>query len=180
MTSDPIRFSDDQIAEVVRAAALAEELVSEFYKMSASQWLRRRYDIKTASGLEPDEMVEGPYAQVIRYQGRPREASPMPMTFDFYAVCLQDPAILSTIEEQKGMKLFPFVLYIIAHELIHIVRFSRFLQNFEATEPERIKEEARVHRITREILEPLGIDGMKTVLDYYGEWHKPFENLKQH
>jgi hypothetical protein len=70
------------------------------------------------------------------------------------------------------------MLYILVHELIHIVRFSRFLHNFEASDIERIDEETRVHGITREILAPTRLPGLKDVYDYYSAWKKPFEDLK--
>lgn len=173
------QFSKAQLADVVRAAALAEELVSNHYKLSASQWLKKRYDIKTALDLKPEEVVEGPFAQVIRYEGRPNNGALTSTAFDFYKICLQDPAILSTLSMCPRLDLFPFALYILTHELIHIVRFSRFLQNFQATQPERLAEEARVHRITRDILEPTRLPGLSEVLKYYSGWQKPFEHLKQ-
>lgn len=173
------RFSKTQLSDVVRAAALAEELVSDHYKLSASQWLRKRYDIKTALDLKPEEIVEGPFAQVIRYEGRPGDVSLTSTAFDFYMICLQDPAILSTISTCPRLALFPFTLYILTHELIHIVRFSRFLQNFQASHAERLTEEARVHRITRDILEPTRLRGLSEVFKYYSEWQKPFEHLRQ-
>jgi len=45
---------------------MAEELVSEYYKMSASQRLRPKYDVKTLVDLDPAEIVHGPFAQIIR------------------------------------------------------------------------------------------------------------------
>lgn len=173
------RFSKAQLAVVGRAAALAEELVSDHYKMSASQWLRRRYDIKTRRDLKLEEVVEGPLAQVIRYEGRAPRDPLSSAAFDFFVVCLQDPTILATLAEQRHLDLYPFVLYILTHELIHIVRFSQFLQNFEASESERLEEESRVHGITREILQPMRLPGMDKVINHYSGWQKPFENLSQ-
>mgnify|MGYP001816334176 CR=1 FL=1 len=40
-------FSPEQLDIVNNAVAMAEELVSNHYKMSASQWLGPRYDVKT-------------------------------------------------------------------------------------------------------------------------------------
>jgi hypothetical protein len=77
-----------------------------------------------------------------------------------------------------GIELFPFSLYIITHELIHIVRFSKFLQNFEASAQERMDEEKRVHQRTHEILKPVQIDGLQNVLDFYNDWNVPYEGLR--
>ena len=38
-------FKKDELTVVNNAVAMAEELVSNHYKMSASQWLRRRFDV---------------------------------------------------------------------------------------------------------------------------------------
>ena len=126
------KFNKKQLQTVNRAAEMAEELVSDYHKISASQWLRRRYDIKTLADLTSDEIVCGPFAQIIRYIAQPKGSSLGSSTYDFYKICLQDNSILSVISNSPKIKLFPFSLYIITHELIHIIRFSEFLQNFNA------------------------------------------------
>jgi len=170
-------FNPDQIAVVNNGVAMSEELVSNFYKMSASQWLSRRYDIKTLADLNPEETVYGPFAQVIRYQGQRKDASLGSAAYDFYKICLQDHAILAAIAQSPGIKLLPFILYIVTHELIHIVRFSKFLQGFDASQNEIAAEETRVHEITREILGPVGIPGLDIVLKFYDKWRQPIDDL---
>lgn len=171
-------FGPDQLKIVNNAVATAEELVSNHYKMSASQWLGPRYDVKTLAELSPDEIVEGPFAQIIRYKGRRKNTSLGSGTYDFYKICLQDHTIQSTLEVAPGIELFPFSLYIITHELIHIVRFSKFLQIFEASDQERMAEEKRVHRRTHEILKPVQITGLQNVLEFYNDWNVPYEGLR--
>ncbi len=171
-------FNAQQIKIVNDAVAMAEELVSNYYKMSASQWLGPRYDVKTLAELSPEEIIDGPFAQIIRYRGRRRDTSLGSATYDFYKICLQDHTILATIEKAPGFELLPFTLYIITHELIHIVRFSKFLQHFEASEAERMKEEKRVHQRTHEILQPVQIPGLKDVLAFYRHWHLPYEDMR--
>ena len=77
------------------------------------------------------------------------------------------------------MQLYPFGVYIVTHELIHIVRFSKFLQNFEATPEARMAEEKRVHNKTRKILKAVRIEGMPDVLKFYHRWRLPYEELQQ-
>ena len=86
--------------------------------------------------------------------------------------------IQSTIEGSNGIELFPFSLYIITHELIHIVRFSKFLQSFDASAEERMAEEKRVHYRTHKILEPVQIAGLQNVLEFYNDWRVPYEDLR--
>jgi len=170
-------FTDIQLLTVNNAVSMAEELVSNYYKMSASQWLRPKFDVKTQAELTPEETVDGPFAQIIRYEGKREDSSLGSSAYDFYKICLQDQAILASLESQPEIQLSPFVLYIVAHELIHIVRFSRFLQNFEASPDEKMIEEARVHHLTHDILQPERIAGMSPVLEFYKRWRKPLESF---
>jgi len=163
-------FTPDQVKITNSAAALAEDLVSDFYKMSASQWLTRRYDIKTLGELSADEIVDGPFAQIVRYSGRRQDTSLGSSTYDFYKICVQDHSILSVLEQFDDIKLFPFILYIIIHELIHIIRFSRFLQNFDAAPNEVYTEEIRVHDLTKKILKNVQSPGLKRVVLFYQDW----------
>ena len=172
------RFKPDQISIVNNSVAMAEELVSNFYKMSESQWLRRRYDIRTLIDLSADEIVYGPFAQVIRYEGQRKESALGSSAYDFYKICLQDHAILSTMGQSPGLHLAPFSLYIVTHELVHIVRFSKFIQSFDASPEEMLTEETRVHEITREILESVRISGLAGVLKFYYRWHMTFDDLR--
>jgi len=172
------RFRSDQIRRINDAVAMAEELVSNHYKLSAAQWLRRKFDVKTAVDLSTNEIIAGPFAQVIRYEGRKADADLKSRAFDFYKICLQDHAILEALEHAPSLKLFPFSLYIITHELIHIVRFTKFLQSFVATADERLAEEIRVHAKTHEILKPVRIPGMRSVFEFYAQWHDDFDSLR--
>jgi hypothetical protein len=75
------------------------------------------------------------------------------------------------------LSLSPFSLYIITHELIHIVRFCKFLQSFDASPEERIIEEGRVHASTHQILSGLTIPGMDPVFRFYDQWRRPIDRL---
>jgi hypothetical protein len=171
------KFNENQIEIINNSMALAEELVSEHYKMSASQWLRGRYDVKTLSDLTADEIVHGPFAQIIRYEAKKKDTFLGSSTYDFYKICLQDHAILAALAGTPQMQLFPFSLYILTHELIHIVRFGRFLQNFNATEDEKLEEETRVHEQTYQILKPLRIPAINEVFHFYLKWRTESQNL---
>jgi len=59
------------------------------------------------------------------------------------------------------------LLYIITHELVHVIRFSQFLALFEACGEEQALEEARVHHLTQKILEPLNFLELTAVMSYY-------------
>ena len=170
-------FDPLQIQTLNQAVAIAEELVSNAYKMSTSQWLHQRYDIKTLKDLSPEEIIHGPFAQLIRYEGHHPDTSLSSAAYDFYKICIQDHTIIATLNQAPQLKLLPFALYISTHELIHIVRFSKFLAHFDTAPEDRGEEEARVHLRTREILAEVKLNGIGPVLAYYRNWAAPFEGL---
>ncbi len=179
MAEELERFDAEGLRTIDDSVAMAEDLVCNHYKMSAAQWLRLRYDIRTLADLAGDEIVHGPFAQVIRYEGKPRGTQLGSATYDFYKICLQDHAILDALRAFPELALGSFSLYVIAHELIHIVRFCRFLQHFNASADERMAEEARVHARTRQILGRLALPGAEAVLDFYDRWMEPMDRLPE-
>ena len=52
------------------------------------------------------------------------------------------------------------------------------VQNFNASDAEKLEEERRVHGITHEILGPVKAHGLGTVLDFYSTWRTPIDGLK--
>ncbi len=171
-------FEEDQLRVVNEAVAIAEEMTSNAYKVSPAEWGRQRYDIKTLSDLTPQEVIDGPFAQIIRYVGRKPETSLSSSEYDFYKICLQDHTILSALKKTPELRLFAFALYIVTHELIHVIRFTKFLQAFDASATEKIIEEARVHEKTQAILGPAQISGMGAVFDFYRAWQGPLDDLR--
>ncbi len=163
-------FNPEQIRIVNNSASVAEELVSNAYKLSASEWLRRRYDIKTLADLSPEEVVHGPFAQIIRYRGQRTDTSLSSAAYDLYKICFLDHTILNELKRSPQLQLFPFSLYIVTHELVHIVRFTKFMQNFVASNEEKLHEEMRVHKKTHDILGRTRIDNLSPVLAFYSQW----------
>jgi len=168
------KFSSDQIRIVSNTAAVAEDLVNNFYKMSQSQWFGSKYDIKTLADLKDDEIIHGPFAQVVRYEGKKKDRILGSSVYDFYKICIQDHSVLSVMNKCPEIKLSPFILYIVAHELIHVLRFCKFFQNFDASSHEKMEEEGRVHAQTRKIIEPVNLQGLQSVLKFYKRWDKSF------
>ncbi|MCF8110357.1 MAG: hypothetical protein K9J85_02605 [Desulfobacteraceae bacterium] len=171
-TSENLKFSPGQIKVVSRAVAAAEDLVSDYYKLSATQMRQLNYDIKTAADLGAHETVIEHFAQIVRYSARKPDSLLSTGVEDFYKICLQDHSILSEVRRHPEIELYPFLLYIICHELIHVVRFRRFQQRFSVPDEQRRAEEIRVHGITHEILAPRQIAGMQPVFEFYENWRK--------
>ena len=179
METQPSRntLKPEQLHRLNKAVSMAEELVSNHFKMSASQWLRPKYDIKTLADLSETEIIEGPFAQIIRYQGKHKGSALGSRSYDFYKICIQDHNILNTLSQNGNLELLPFCLYIVTHELVHIVRFSKFLQSFDATDEEKLLEETRVHETTHKILGNLKTTGLKPVLNYFQKWRFAMDEL---
>ncbi|RLC02219.1 MAG: hypothetical protein DRH34_07755 [Deltaproteobacteria bacterium] len=167
-------FSKEELLKVDDAVRVAEEIVNNFYKMSSGQWLKNRYDIKTAKDLAVHEYVDGPFAQVVKYEGRKKDVSLGSSSFSLYKVCLQDIAILSIVEKTDRLLLEPFLLYILIHELVHVVRFSKFKQRYENKNEADVtlEEERKVHQLTHSILKPVSVRGLSKVFEFYKDWRK--------
>ena len=78
---------------------------------------------------------------------------------------IQDPNILRALLRSYEHDLWTLGLFVLTHELIHIVRFRRFGVDFFATTRERDREEDLVHGITREVL--AGVTNTDYVLGLY-------------
>ena len=170
-------FNTQELEKVDKAVLRAEELVNNYFKLSPAQWLKNRYDIKTAIELAPHEEVEGPFAQVLKYVGYKKNVQLGSSSFSLYHVCLQDPAILVVVGRHKSIQLAPFLLYVLTHELVHVVRFLRFEHRYENVSEADVtlEEEKKVHGLTYEILHSVSVSGLKEVLEFYGEWHGAFK-----
>ena len=166
-------FNESELEQVATAALRAEEMVFNYFKLSSSQWFKNRYDIKTARDLAPHERVEGPFAQVLKYEGRRQDFSLGSSAFSLYHVCIQDPAIISLAAGNPKICFDPFLLYILVHELVHVVRFARFEHRYEnACEAEvTLEEEKKVHGISHNIIAPRTVSGMSQVFEFYAQWY---------
>ena len=100
-------FNHNSCNPAYQAVTMSEELVSNYFKMSANQWLHPKYDVKTLADLSNAEIVDGPFAQIIRYEGQRSGSSLGSESYDFYKICLQDHTILSTIYHVREPGLAP-------------------------------------------------------------------------
>jgi len=163
-------FKQSELEILDQAVTVAEDLVNNHYKLSASQMLQLNYDIKTARYLLDTERSDKHFAQIVCYTVRKNGELFKADSDDFYKICIQDHVILSVLKTTPDLRLLPFLTYIICHELIHVVRFRRFLQHFNVSPAERLAEETRVHKKTNELLSNLRIKGISQVLAFFDAW----------
>ncbi len=163
----PAYFNDNHLRVLDDAVSVAEEIASDFFKLSPADWKAVPYDVRTLKDLAENEIVTGVFAQVARYRQDPFKSPLGTGRYEFYKICLHDHEILRAISHEKDVSLFPLLLYIMTHELVHIVRFNRFLHRFHASENEKSDEETRVHRTTSEMLRDVRVVGIEPVLRNY-------------
>ena len=161
------RFHQQHKELLQEATVIAEELISDYFKLSLSHWRRARYDILTLEALEQQEISPHALALVAKYHGCHRDRLLKSAVFDFYRICLQDHNILKALDACPDLSLLSLMLYIITHELVHVVRFSQFQALFEAPEEQKQEEEKRVHQLTQKILTPLNSRELPRVIRYY-------------
>jgi hypothetical protein len=147
-----------------QAIEIGEELISDRYRISTSEWKRYRYDIQSLKDLREEEITDLAFAQIHRYLRCPHERLRGSEPGDYFKICLQDHVIRKAIQRDAHIRLLPLTVYIVTHELIHVVRFAKFIQRFDSTEMEQEAEEKRVHRFTYELLENCKIKDISEVL----------------
>jgi hypothetical protein len=165
-----------QIQVVSQAVEIAEDVTANYFKLSTAQWRHVRYDIRTLAELDTDEVIDHAFAQIIRYS---RKRNHGERWYDYFKICLQDHNIISAAERDQGLQLLPLTLYVVTHELVHVVRFCKFLQSFDAVNSERRQEEMRVHEITHKALENVKLPHLEYVLKTYRNYQF-IEELKDH
>ena len=159
-----VPFEAEEIGILALAVEISEELISEFYKISTSEWKRYRYDIQSLKDLAEEEVTDIAFAQIRRYLRRMGEKTRGSEPGDFFKICIQDHVIRKAVERDPDIGFFALTTYIVIHELIHVVRFAKFLQRFDSTPAEQDAEEKRVHAITFDLLQKRRIQGLTEVL----------------
>jgi len=157
-------FSLPQRNLAFRAMHEAEERTSGYYCIPPFRREHLRYDLLTRAdrGWEPfpDPMLARVRCLQKVGAGRP---------FDFYRIELNDGSILAAAQRENLAKeddFYPLLVYILTHEMVHVIRLSSILDHRAgAAAPFQESEEHRVQRISRAIL--AGASGFKPVLDRF-------------
>ena len=167
-------FEDKNIEVLNEALAIAEDRTSDYYKFSFGQWKRHHYDVKTYVSLEKDEITSYAFALLNKCSRLVEGFESKTKKRDFYFICLQDHHILNALNRDKNLNLLSLLVYILTHELVHIVRFCNFHQRYEINEKGKEREEKLVHGTTYDILKNISLKNMEYILDSY-RFHRPFE-----
>jgi hypothetical protein len=162
-------FNKEQLGIVSEALDIAEDMTSNYYQLSATQWKRHPFDLKTLAQLFGEDIRDNAFALLKKYlKSECGEAEPIPKGREFYLICLQDHQIIHALKRDKGLQLLPLLAYVLTHELVHIVRFCKFEERFDVTEEiRRSEEEQIVHQTTYEILKELSLPNLSHIFTYY-------------
>ena len=124
-------FNPNEIAQANGSFILAEKMVSRHFRLTPTAFKNWRYDVKTRVHLERHEINDGVFAHLCKYRYS-KEGAEAEGGFDFYRICLQDNRILDAVERAGAfIRLSPLLLYIAAHELVHVARFSEGAADFD-------------------------------------------------
>lgn len=163
-------FNKSEISLIKGAFDRAERLAESHFRLGHRGLDSHRYEIKTLIQLEEHERNDRAFAHLCRYFCQKNEDVDHPDNFYFFKVCLQDDRIVNAVNRSTPfIKLAPLLLYIAAHELVHVIRFTNGESDFDAPLEEKIREEEKVHSITRDMLKPIAANDLELVLDCFSD-----------
>ncbi len=168
-----VHFNPTQKSLANKVFQQAENLAGQYFRLDRERIKKYRYDVKTLADLEKHEVREGAFAHLCRYHFNKEREPDKPDDFYFYRVCLQDNRILDAVERGHSfIRLSPLLLYIAAHELVHIVRFEAREIDFDASREEKEREEDKVHMITRDLLQSCISPDLRLIFDCFSNRYK--------
>jgi hypothetical protein len=146
-------FDAEHFPLIERARRHAERLVWTFYVLSGRESERIRYEVKTLRDLHPGEVRDDALAHLVCYECVRRVGAHVVQQYELYRICLQDHRLLEVARAlPRPFDLRALLLYVLTHELVHVVRFAQKLQRIDLPVDERAIEEAVVERTTWRIL----------------------------
>jgi len=161
-------FSPPEISLVGEMFRHAEELAEGYFHLGRGGLKIYRYEVETLVHLRGHEVDGKAFAHLCRYLYQKEDDAGHPDNFYFFKICLQDDRILDAVKRSRPfVKLEPLMLYIAAHELVHVIRFNGREIEFDAPLKEKIVEEDKVHSITRNMLQPVADTEINLVLDCF-------------
>lgn len=161
-------FNPTQISLAESAFEHAEKLAGRYFRISPEAMKAHRYDIRTLAYLDRHEVNNQAFAQLCKYHYQQGDKAAPEQGLHFYRICLQDNRILDAVDRAGPfIKLHPLMLYIAAHELVHVIRFDNGYIDFDAPLAEKQREEKKVHEITRDMLHGLDAPELNLVVECF-------------
>jgi len=130
--------------------AEAEDRTARYYCFPPHQWQHLRFDLLTRRDREWAPLPDHVLAKVQRFS---RAGPAVRASYEFFRIQLNDPTILDvTRREEPRVGLYPLLVYVLTHEMVHLVRLSTMVDERALAAGARLEEENRVNRISRQIL----------------------------
>ena len=156
-------FTHGQRKLVINALNEAEEHTAGYYCIPPRQWQQLPYDLITRNDREWDPLPETALARVQRLE-RLNTGRLGPL--EFFRIQLNDPKVLSVASREKlEPDIYSFLVYILTHEMVHMIRLSKILDSacMPASAQMEESEEYRVDRISRQILSRIDGDRFRAI-----------------
>jgi len=164
--SAPQFFSTDHIEVIGEASVISEEVLSDYFSLSRGDWRQWPYEIRTLKELQEGEYPGNAFAHLLKYGKGMDDKLRGRDCVSFYRICLNDTNILKKTNGGDKRHLLPFMVYVLVHELFHIVRFGKYIY-FPLMDTRREEEEERVSGLTNKILEGVAVPGLREVIDFF-------------
>ncbi len=160
-------FTKQQRLWVGEALEIAESLAEANLKIDLTDSAKYFYDLRTLINLQGAEKTDRALAQVCKYEYLRTKSFRAKKSRDFYRICLQDDKILKAAAWESPLFLRALIIYVITHELIHVIRFSENPRIFHLQIKEKRAEEKGVHRLTYNLLKGLPEPELDELLERY-------------
>jgi len=158
-------FGREEMRLLAEGLSVAEDSVSDYFRLSEGFWCRHPFEVRTLAELAPGEVTREALAQVLKLRKSDERRL---RAKDFWRICFQDHNFLEVVQREGAQELFlPLLTYVMVHELVHVVRFSTFIQLFELDHERRQAEEKEVHRLSGEVLKKVPLPHLPQVLRCY-------------
>ena len=126
-------FTTSDLTTISRAAVLAEGLTRAYFNLAPDEWRENPYTIFTHKHVGKALHEQDVFAHVVRYKTRVGQSkAARPGERETYGVVLQDPNILLALLRSAMHDLWTLGLFILTHELTHIIRFRKYHVDFFA------------------------------------------------
>ena len=152
-------FSPADLALLARATRVARDLAGQFYALPSDWFEDTSHRVCSARELRRGEVLGAGHLAQIRRVLRLAEGEPVlrcRRLCPHYRICLQDHNLLRRSGEDGVLDLETLLTWVLTHEYVHLVRFSRGQHPYRVCGHRRVDEERRVDEITAEIVRRQG------------------------
>lgn len=158
-----MQFTRNQRTLAIKAMDEAEQHTTRYYCIPPYRWEKLQFDMLTRQDHEWEPLPETALARIRRLV---RPASPTLATCDFFRIELNDPLIMDAAARTGLISdFYPLLVYIITHEMVHLVRLSTILDDAPPGKCFRESEEHRVQQICSQIL--AGLSKFRPILEQF-------------